>query len=278
MQIAVITIPFIYLLFFVRRSAFEYINLNTNILIIGLILQISFFMTRTSLCGLTVEEISDMAGHGHINIAHSISISNSVYKKKINDISQFPRIPKILKEQLTEIAFAGIFDPVASEKSFEGQLSIFSEMRTGLSTKLYICLKRKGLQYVFRLSRAAYGLSLLLTGRYGFHGNLEARDIVNQVISLPGAERITHVVFMGMGEPMDNLDNVLKACRIITSEWGLAVSPRNVTVSTVGITDGVKRFLDESNCNLTLSLHSPFAEERNKIIPAENRNPVQGNN
>jgi 23S rRNA (adenine2503-C2)-methyltransferase len=78
---------------------------------------------------------------------------------------------------------------------------------------------------------------------------------------------------MGMGEPMDNLDNVLKACKIITSEWGLSVSPGNVTVSTVGITPGVERFLEQSNCNLTLSLHSPFPEERLKLIPVEKRYP-----
>jgi len=276
MQIAVNKIPFIYLSVFVIRRCFEYIKLNTNILIIGLILQISFFMTRTSLCGLTIEDISDLAGKGRINIAHSISISDSVYKKKINDIYQFPRIPKILKEKLSEIAFAGIFDPVASEESSDGTVKYLFRNEDGLEYEtVYLPEKKRITVCVSTQSGCRMGCHFCLTGRYGFHGNLEARDIVNQVISLPGAERITHVVFMGMGEPIDNLENVLKACRIITSEWGLAISPRNVTVSTVGITNGVIRFLDESNCNLTLSLHSPFAEERKRIIPAENRHPFR---
>ena len=77
-----------------------------------------------------------------------------------------------------------------------------------------------------------------------------------------------------MGEPMDNLDNVLKACSIITAEWGLSISPRNVTVSTVGIIPGVIQFLEKSDCNLTLSLYSPYPEERKKVIPAESENPV----
>ena len=80
---------------------------------------------------------------------------------------------------------------------------------------------------------------------------------------------------MGMGEPMDNLDNVLKACNILTSEWGLSLSPRNVTVSTVGITPGIEKFLADSRCNLALSLFSPFPHERKAMIPAEVKYPVK---
>jgi 23S rRNA (adenine2503-C2)-methyltransferase len=113
-----------------------------------------------------------------------------------------------------------------------------------------------------------------VTANYGFRGNLSAGDIVNQIISIPEASKVTHIVFMGMGEPFDNLENVLKACEIITSEWGLAVSPRNVTVSTVGITPGIEKFLERSNCNLTFSVHSPFSEERKLYVPVENHHPA----
>jgi len=119
------------------------------------------------------------------------------------------------------------------------------------------------------------GCPFCVTGRYGFHGNLTAGDIVNQVISYKGIGKITHVVFMGMGEPMDNLDNVLKACRILTAEWGQAISPANITVSSVGITPAIKEYLERSDYNLALSLYSPFHEEREKVIPAENAYPVE---
>ena len=85
---------------------------------------------------------------------------------------------------------------------------------------------------------------------------------------------VTNVVFMGMGEPMDNIENVLKACSILTAEWGPALSARNITVSTVGITPGVREFLAKSDCNLTVSLHSPFSVERKCIVPVENKYPV----
>jgi 23S rRNA (adenine2503-C2)-methyltransferase len=118
------------------------------------------------------------------------------------------------------------------------------------------------------------GCPFCVTGKYGFRGNLSVQDIINQVISIPESGTITHVVFMGMGEPMDNIDNVLKACNILSAEWGLAISQRNITVSTVGITAGVEIFLTHSNCNLTLSLYSPFPEERYRAVPAEKKYPA----
>ncbi len=106
-------------------------------------------------------------------------------------------------------------------------------------------------------------------------GTLQPGRLSTRYISIPGAGTVTHVVLMGMGEPMDNLDNVLKACEILTAGWGLSLSPRNITVSTVGITPGIERFLEASECNLTLSLFSPFAEERKMMIPVETKYPVK---
>jgi 23S rRNA (adenine2503-C2)-methyltransferase len=80
---------------------------------------------------------------------------------------------------------------------------------------------------------------------------------------------------MGMGEPMDNISNVLKACSIFTSGWGLAISPRNITVSTVGIIPGIEKFLYSSDCNLAVSLFSPFPEQRRAMVPAEMKYPVR---
>lgn len=129
-------------------------------------------------------------------------------------------------------------------------------------------------QLVSTQSGCRMGCPFCATAGYGFHGDLSAGDIVNQVLSLPETLNITNVVFMGMGEPMDNLDNVLKACRIFTAEWGLSLSPANVTVSTVGITPGVVTFLEKSDCNITVSLHSPFPAEREKFIPVERKYPA----
>ncbi len=114
-----------------------------------------------------------------------------------------------------------------------------------------------------------------MTGKCGFSGNLSAGDIVNQVLSVDESEMLTNIVFMGMGEPFDNLTEVLKAIEILTSLWGLGWSPKRITVSTSGLIKGTKEFLDKTLCHLAVSLHNPFPEERKDIMPIENSNPIK---
>lgn len=233
-------------------------------------------MTRVSLCGLTAEEIFELIVPGGFEMRHAVSIANSLYKKKINSFSQFPQISKKLKEELERISAPGIFEPLASNKSSDGSVKYLFRNGEGLLYEtVYLPDGKRSTVCVSTQSGCRMGCPFCVTGKFGFHGNLSTRDIVNQIISLPELREITHVVFMGMGEPMDNLENVLNACEIITAEWGLSLSPASVTVSTVGITPGVTEFLKKSNCNLTLSLHSPITEERKKTIPVENRYPVR---
>ena len=112
------------------------------------------------------------------------------------------------------------------------------------------------------------------TGKQGFEGQLTAGDIINQVYSLPERARLTNIVFMGQGEPMDNLDNVLAATRVLTATWGMAWSPRRITVSSVGVKDKLKRFIEESECHVAISLHSPIHEQRAQLMPAEKGMPI----
>ena len=100
------------------------------------------------------------------------------------------------------------------------------------------------------------------TGKQGFEGNLSAADILNQIYALPERDQLTNVVFMGQGEPMDNLDNVLKTTEILTAADGYAWSPKRITVSSVGVKNKLKRFLDESQCHVAISMHSPLHEQR----------------
>ncbi len=227
-----------------------------------------------SLCGLTAQEIFSLIEPAGFSMLQAVSVANSLYKRRLNDISQFPKIPKKLREELARISWPGISEPVASKKSSDGTVKYLFRNDEGLEYEtVFIPDIKRSTVCISTQSGCRMGCPFCVTGKFGFHGNLSVRDMVNQILGLPDAPKVTHVVFMGMGEPMDNLDNVLKACKIITSEWGLSLSPGNVSVSTVGITPGVVRFLEQSNCNLTLSLHSPFPGERLKIIPVEKRYP-----
>lgn len=231
-------------------------------------------MVKKILCGVNYQELSEITGSAGFNESHNLAVLNAIYKKGIKDLSLISKVPKKLKNILSEIADTGTFAPVASMLSADKTIKYLFTTSDGRSFEtVYIPENKRTTVCVSTQSGCRMGCPFCVTSGYGFRGNLTAGEIINQIISLPDAGKVTHVVFMGMGEPMDNIDNVLKACEILTSEWGLSVSPRNITVSTVGITGGVRRFLEESTCNLALSLHSPFPEERRIIVPAEKANP-----
>ena len=119
------------------------------------------------------------------------------------------------------------------------------------------------------------GCLFCMTGKQGFQGNLSAGEILNQYRSIPQWRKLTNIVYMGMGEPLDNLDEVLKSLEILTSSWGFALSPRRITVSTIGITPAMLNFLENSQAHLAISLHTPFDEERRKLMPVQQVYPIQ---
>ena len=113
-----------------------------------------------------------------------------------------------------------------------------------------------------------------MTGKQGFSKNLSANEILNQIQALPENEELTNLVFMGMGEPLDNVDELFKVLEILTAPYGYAWSPKRITVSTIGA-KGLKRFLDESDCHLAVSLHSPYPAERLSLMPVEKAFPIK---
>ena len=118
------------------------------------------------------------------------------------------------------------------------------------------------------------GCRFCMTGRQGFHGNLEPSDIINQIFSIPQSESLTNIVFMGMGEPLDNLDAVLTSIEVLTAPWGLGWSPKRITVSSIGKLAELKRLLDETKVHVAISVHAPFSDERAELMPVEKVWPV----
>jgi 23S rRNA (adenine2503-C2)-methyltransferase len=230
----------------------------------------------SKICGMTFDDLNDLLGqYGYKNV-HAVKILLAVYRKGVTQLSDIEGIPKDLRKHLLSGFSTGISPPVKSEKSADNSVKFLFRNEDGLEFEtVYIPDNKRKTVCVSTQSGCRMGCPFCLTGRFGFRGNLSAGDIINQIISLPVAKEVNHVVFMGMGEPMDNLEEVLKACKIITSDWGLALSRRNITVSTVGILPGIVEFLQRSGCNLTLSLHSPFPEERGLVVPVENKFPVK---
>jgi len=119
------------------------------------------------------------------------------------------------------------------------------------------------------------GCRFCMTGRGGFTRSLTAGEIVNQIFSIEESRRLTNIVFMGMGEPLDNAGEVVKAIDAITSPWGMAWSPTRVTLSTIGVTESIPYFMERTSVHLAVSLHSPDPAVRGRLMPAERRYPIE---
>ena len=230
---------------------------------------------KTCLCGITFDELQKYVTLKGFDGVHTNKVLLAVYRKNINNITEISAIPKALKDLLCSDFFVGTSSPVSSRTSSDGTVKYLFRNDQGMEFEtVYLSDNKRKTVCISTQAGCRMGCPFCVTGRYGFIGNLSAGDMINQIISLPDAASITHIVFMGMGEPMDNIEEVIKACNILTSEWGLSISSRNITVSTVGILPGIVEFLSRSDCNLTLSLHSPFPDERKLFVPAENKYPA----
>ncbi len=230
-----------------------------------------------NICGLDPFEIIDAVSHFYpMNIDQAIAVANSVYKKGITDFLEIKSIPKKLRMVLNNEFRIGTFKPVLEDFSTDGSVKYLFRSSSGVEYEtVFIPGIKRNTVCVSTQSGCRMGCLFCATAGYGYHGNLTAGEIINQVISIAEAKKVNHVVFMGMGEPMDNLSGLLKAVEILTAGWGLAISSGNITVSTVGIKPGIVEFLEKTRCNLVLSLFSPFSEERQRVIPVEKAYPAE---
>ena len=212
-----------------------------------------------------------LSGSG-TNSRYARRLLHWIYRKGVRSFKEINDIPSAVLDSVAANFAIGLSNPVDFEISADGSVKYLFNTADGLTHEtVWLPDGKRSTVCVSVQSGCRMGCRFCATGKNGWGGNLSAGDIVNQVISIP--HPVTHVVMMGMGEPGDNIDEVLKACRILTAEWGLAVGRNRVTVSTVGVVPSVKRLLEETECNITLSLHSPFREERMEVIPAESRWP-----
>lgn len=140
---------------------------------------------------------------------------------------------------------------------------------------VYIPDKERATLCVSSQAGCKMNCSFCMTGKQGFHGNLTSADIINQILSIPESEKLTNIVFMGMGEPMDNLDAVLGAIEVLTESWGFAWSPKRITVSSIGKIKELRTLLETTKVHIAISVHSPFSQERLSLMPVEKSYPLK---
>lgn len=193
-----------------------------------------------------------------------------LYTKGVERVEEMTNLSKDTRARIEAACRVGRAAPVGQQRSADGTVKYLFPTADGRCVEtVYIPDGKRATLCVSCQVGCKMGCAFCMTGRQGFAGSLSAADILNQVFSLPERERLTNVVFMGQGEPFDNLDAVLRAIRVLTAEWGLGWSPKRVTVSSVGLGKGLVRFIRESACHLAISLHNPFPEGRARLMPAE---------
>ena len=198
-----------------------------------------------------------------------------IYRKRVTTFDEMTNLSKGTRQLLSENYEVGYRDFVNVQESRDGTKKYLFPAGRGFVEAAYIPERERATLCVSCQVGCKMNCLFCQTGKQGFEGNLSAGDILNQILHLPEFENLTNFVFMGMGEPMDNYDAIMKALDVMTSEWGLAMSPTRFTVSTSGLIPNVKRFINESRCNLAVSLHSPFHDERAKIMPIEKTYPIR---
>jgi len=231
-------------------------------------------MIKEYLFGKTLNEISEIVKENKLPAFTAKQITDWLYKKNIRSIDEMTNLSKKAREILKDKFEIGLKEHVSVQTSSDGTKKYLFKTGKNYIEAAYIPTDDRATLCVSSQAGCKYACEFCMTGRQGFQAHLSANEILNQIKSLPEFDNLTNIVYMGMGEPFDNLENVLKSTEIMTADWGFAWSPKRITVSTNGIISGIKRFLNESKCNLAISIHTPFDNERLRIMPIQKTNPI----
>ena len=232
---------------------------------------------KQTLLGKTLAELQQVALSVGLQKFAGKQLAEWLYVRRASSFEQMTNISLKGRQALEEQYTIGRHEPVAEAVSKDGTKKYLFRL-SGDEVKgdvfiesVYIPDNNRATLCVSTQAGCKMGCKFCMTGTLGFHGQLPASEILNQIFSIPDSDQLTNIVYMGEGEPMDNIDHVLRSLQVMTEPWGCAWSPKRITVSTVGVVPGLERFLKESECHLAVSLHNPFGAERQDIMPIEKR-------
>ena len=233
-------------------------------------------MVKEVLFGKTLEELKQVAKDLGFPGFVAKQLADWLYKKKVTSIDEMLNISIKNREVLKEKFDLGLSAYNKVQESIDGTKKyLFKTISDQYIEAAYIPSENRNTLCVSSQVGCKMGCLFCMTGKQGFQKNLSAGEILNQMVSIDENDKLTNLVYMGMGEPMDNLDEVLKSLEIITSEWGFAWSPRRINVSTIGVVPAMRRFIEESECHLAISMHSPLNDQRKELMPIENVYPIE---
>ena len=230
---------------------------------------------REDIFGKTQGEIVEIVKTSNLPGYTAGQITDWLYKKGVFNIEEMTNLTKAARQQLDSSYYVGLNAPSRFQQSEDGTRKyLFKVKLEKYIESVFIPETDRSTLCLSSQVGCKMGCLFCMTGKQGFLGNLAPGEILNQVMSLPEKDKLTNYVFMGMGEPLANTENVLKSLEIMTSTYGLGISPSRITVSTIGIIPGLEQIIDQSRCHLAVSLHTPFDEERQQLMPVQKVFPI----
>ena len=251
---------------------------------------------KIKLLGKNLEDLKRLADQEGLPGFTAKQIAQWLYVKKVRSIDEMTNLSKVTRARLNEKYEVGLTEYKGLQVSSDGTKKYLfpvdcchmrrlnaacdgsdSDVRLESSAVEAVMIPDGDRATLCVSSQAGchMGCKFCMTGRQGFHGHMSAADIISQFIAVDESDRLTNAVFMGMGEPLDNYENVMRTIDILTADWGFGWSPKRITLSTIGVLPNLKRYLDECKCHLAVSLHNPFGPERLSMMPMQGAWPVQ---
>ncbi|MCQ2180458.1 MAG: 23S rRNA (adenine(2503)-C(2))-methyltransferase RlmN [Bacteroidales bacterium] len=239
---------------------------------------------KEKLLGKTLTELQEAAVSVGLKPFVGRQLCEWLYIKRVSDWDRMTNIGRSARASLMEKYVLGTSAPVGRAESSDGTVKYLfavggqDEATATVNAVEAVMIPEEDRRTLCVSSQAGckMGCRFCMTGRQGFHGNLDAADILNQFLGIDDPCTLTNTVFMGMGEPLDNFGAVSRAIEVLTADWGFAWSPKRVTLSTIGVLPSLKKYLDSYKCHLAISLHNPFPDERLRMMPAEKAFPSAG--
>ena len=228
------------------------------------------------LLGMTPDEVEEVVTNLALPAFTAKQIVGWIYDKRVSEIDEMTNLSKIARTLLSENYQVGGFSPLESQLSSDGTRKyLFPSLSGSTIESVMIPDAERRTLCVSSQSGCKMSCRFCMTGRLGFRGNLKAGEIISQFLKIEESAELTSAVFMGMGEPLDNYSEVMKAIDILTAEWGFGWSPKRITLSSIGVSPGLKDYLDNSRCHLAISLHNPFDNERLSMMPMQKAWPIE---
>lgn len=227
-------------------------------------------MSKYPLLGMSLAELQTLVKELGMPAFAAKQLASWLYEKRVNSIDEMTNLSLRHRELLKQNYEVGLSAPVDEMRSVDGTVKYLYPVGGGHFVEaVYIPDEERATLCISSQVGCKMNCKFCMTGKQGFKANLTAAQIINQIHSLPERDKLTNIVMMGMGEPLDNLDEVLKALHILTASYGYAWSPKRITVSSVGLRKGLRRFIEESDCHLAISLHAPIPTLRADLMPVE---------